>query len=107
MITGSDVVKKLANIAEAVALEECEAKQHGREPCPVQYDDAEEWCLPCQVAWRAAVRDNQRNLAGGKGSATARLDLGSAREALSEQRASVVARAPPCGSYANASHLQH
>jgi hypothetical protein len=60
MITGSDVVKKLARIAEAVALEECEAKQHGQEPCLVQYDDAEEWCLPCQVAWRAAVRDNQR-----------------------------------------------
>lgn len=55
MITTDDAVKKLVKIAEAVALEECEAKQHGQEPCPVQHDDQNEWCLPCQA--KKAVQD--------------------------------------------------
>ena len=38
---------KLARIAEAIAVKECEAVEHGQEPCPVQYDDQEEWCLVC------------------------------------------------------------
>lgn len=49
MITSDPAVKNLIRIAEAVALEECEAKRHGQEPCPVQYDDQEQWCLSCQA----------------------------------------------------------
>ena len=46
-LTAESTVAKLALIAEAVALEACEAVQHGQEPCPLQYDDQEHWCLSC------------------------------------------------------------
>jgi hypothetical protein len=38
---------KLTKVVEVVATEPCEAVQHGQEPCPLQYDDREEWCLSC------------------------------------------------------------
>ena len=47
-------IRALAQIAETVALEKCEAVQHGQQPCPLQYDDQEHWCLSC-LAKKAAA----------------------------------------------------
>jgi hypothetical protein len=41
---------EIIRIVEAVALEPCEAVQHGQEPCPLQFDDQEHWCLPCAAS---------------------------------------------------------
>ena len=34
--------------------QECEAVEHGQQPCPLQYDDEEHWCLSC-LAKKAAA----------------------------------------------------
>ena len=39
-------VRKLARV-EIVATQECGAVGHGQLPCPLQFDDREEWCLSC------------------------------------------------------------
>jgi hypothetical protein len=52
--TNESTVRTLAQIAETVALEECEAVQAGQDPCPLQYDSRDEWCLSC-VAKKAAA----------------------------------------------------
>lgn len=47
MITADSAVKKLVDIAEVLATQECEAVQEGEQPCPVTSDKEDEWCLPC------------------------------------------------------------
>lgn len=40
-------VTALVRIAEAAALEKCEAVEHSLEPCPLRTDSQGEWRLPC------------------------------------------------------------
>lgn len=48
MSTTTDAtIADLVRIAESVALEQCEAVECRQEPCPLQSDDQEQWCLPC------------------------------------------------------------
>jgi hypothetical protein len=47
MTTDERTIRKLARVAEIVATQECKAVEHGQQPCPLQYDDREEWCLVC------------------------------------------------------------
>lgn len=47
MTTDERTIRQLAEVAEAVATQECEAVAAGQEPCPLQSDNREEWCLPC------------------------------------------------------------
>lgn len=42
-----NVIRRLVDVTEVLAMDECEATKHGQEPCPLQYDDDEEWCLIC------------------------------------------------------------
>ena len=52
--TDEKAVRKLAEVVETVATEPCEAVAAGQEPCPLQYDDQENWCLSCLAkrAWQ-------------------------------------------------------
>ncbi len=45
--TDEKTFRKLARVAEVVATQQCEAVAAGQQPCPLQYDDQEHWCLSC------------------------------------------------------------
>lgn len=46
----STAIEKLAKVAEALAAEQCEAVTAGQEPCPIQHDRRDDWCLRCLAA---------------------------------------------------------
>lgn len=46
----STATEKLAKVAEALALEQCEAVAIGQEPRPIQHDSRDDWCLRCLAA---------------------------------------------------------
>jgi hypothetical protein len=45
--TDESTVRKLVEVVEIVAGDDCEGKLHGRQPCPLESDDQDDWCLPC------------------------------------------------------------
>jgi len=52
--TDEKTIRRLAEVVETVATEQCEAVAVGQEPCPLQYDDQEHWCLSCLAKKTAA-----------------------------------------------------
>jgi hypothetical protein len=52
-------IKKLVEVAETLSIGPCRAEEHGQQPCPIQHDNRDDWCLRCLAAEAVAEYHQQ------------------------------------------------
>ena len=47
MTAAERLTAEILELAQAVALQECEAVEHGQRKCPEEHESEADYCLPC------------------------------------------------------------